>query len=152
MDLAVYWDVKHQIKQIKWSAPFVFATWIVQYLYFLNTKFQASSHLQWLYSLVWVRPGQKPHCWFFHVSAQMLLLIRHYVHVCRLLALTRFLLFLDCTNVPYMVLDVMICHFIKFYIVCFISELRVTCLKHLVVKENQQPGFSLSLKKWRFHP
>ena len=30
---------------------FVFATWIVQYLYFLNTKLQASSHLQWLSSL-----------------------------------------------------------------------------------------------------
>ena len=27
-------------------------------------------HLQWLYSLVYVRPGQNPHCWFSHVAAQ----------------------------------------------------------------------------------
>ena len=27
-------------------SAFVFTTWIVQYLYFLNPKFQASSHLQ----------------------------------------------------------------------------------------------------------
>ena len=37
----------------------VFATYIVQSLYFLNTKFQASNHLVWLYSLVCVRPGRK---------------------------------------------------------------------------------------------
>ena len=30
-----------------------------------NPKFPASSHLQWLYSLVCVRPGQNPNCWFF---------------------------------------------------------------------------------------
>ena len=29
-------------------------------LYFLYTKFQASSHLVWLYSLVYVGPGRKP--------------------------------------------------------------------------------------------
>ena len=51
----------------------VTAIWIVQYLYFLNTKFQAPSHLQWLYSLVCVRPGQNPHCWFSHVAAHVLL-------------------------------------------------------------------------------
>ena len=39
---------------------FVFATQIVQPLYFLNTKFQASNHLLWLYSPVCVRPGRKP--------------------------------------------------------------------------------------------
>ena len=37
-----------------------FATQIQQTLYFLNSKFQASSHLLWLYSLVYVRPGRKP--------------------------------------------------------------------------------------------
>ena len=31
-------------------SAFVFATWIVQSLYFLNPKFQASSYLLWLYS------------------------------------------------------------------------------------------------------
>ena len=30
----------------KLISTFVFTTWIVQYLSFLNTKFQASSHLQ----------------------------------------------------------------------------------------------------------
>ena len=38
---------------------FVFATQIVQSLSFLNTEFQASSHLQWFPSPVCVRPGQK---------------------------------------------------------------------------------------------
>ena len=33
---------------------------ILQSLYFLNLKFQASSHLLWLYCPVCVRPGQKP--------------------------------------------------------------------------------------------
>ena len=39
---------------------FVFATWIVQSLYFLNPKFQASSYLLWLHSLVCVGPCLKP--------------------------------------------------------------------------------------------
>ena len=33
---------------------------IVQFLYFLNPKFQASSHRLWLYSPVCVGPGRKP--------------------------------------------------------------------------------------------
>ena len=37
-----------------------FATQIVQSLYFLNTKFQAASHLMRLYSPVSVGPGRKP--------------------------------------------------------------------------------------------
>ena len=41
-------------------SAFVFATWIVQSLFYLNQKFQASSHLPWLYSLVCVGPGLKP--------------------------------------------------------------------------------------------
>ena len=50
---------------------FVFATLIVQ-CYFLNPKFPASSHLLYLYSLVFVGAGQKPHCWFSHEAALML--------------------------------------------------------------------------------
>ena len=38
---------------------FVFATKIVQSLYLLNPKFQASSHLLWLDKPVCVAPGQK---------------------------------------------------------------------------------------------
>ena len=40
-------------------SAFVFATWIVQSLYFLNPKFRASSHLLWLHSLVCVGHGRK---------------------------------------------------------------------------------------------
>ena len=51
---------------------FVFATQIGQYLYFLNPKFHASSHLLWLYSLVCVRPGLKPECWFSHDATHIM--------------------------------------------------------------------------------
>ena len=44
----------------KQISAFVFATRIVQSLFFLNPKFQASSHLVWLYSPVCVGPGRKP--------------------------------------------------------------------------------------------
>ena len=72
---SAYAKTKTQISfavTVKLISTFVFATWIVQYLYFINTKFLAFSHLQWLYSLVCVRgPGQNPHCWFSHVAAHM---------------------------------------------------------------------------------
>ena len=41
-------------------SAFVFTTQIVQSLYLLNPKFQASSYLLWLYSRVCVRPCRKP--------------------------------------------------------------------------------------------
>ena len=44
----------------KLISAFVFATRIVQSLFFLNPKFQASSHLLWRYSPVCVGPGRKP--------------------------------------------------------------------------------------------
>ena len=44
----------------KLISAFVFATKIVQSFYFLNPKFQASSHLLFLCSLVCVGPGRKP--------------------------------------------------------------------------------------------
>ena len=44
----------------KLISAFVFATRIVQSLFFLNQKFQASSHLLWLHSRVCVGPGWKP--------------------------------------------------------------------------------------------
>ena len=62
----------------KLISAFVFASWIVQSLYYLNPKFQASRHLLWRYRLVCVGPGRKPECWFSHDTAQMLWL-RHYV-------------------------------------------------------------------------
>ena len=45
---------------------------IVQSLYFLNTKFQVSSHLLWLYSPVCVGPGRKPEDRISHNLAQMI--------------------------------------------------------------------------------
>ena len=50
----------------KLISAFVFATWIAQFLYFLNLKFPAFSHLLCLYSLVCVRPVPRPDCWFSH--------------------------------------------------------------------------------------
>ena len=41
-------------------SAFVFATQIVQSLYYLNPKLQASSHLLWLYSPICVGPDRKP--------------------------------------------------------------------------------------------
>ena len=50
---------------------FVFHTKTVQFLYFLNSKFQASSHLLWLYCLVHVWLGNKPKDRFSHDVAQL---------------------------------------------------------------------------------
>ena len=44
----------------KLISAFVFATRIVQFLFYLNPKFQAPSYLLWLYSPVYVGPGRKP--------------------------------------------------------------------------------------------
>ena len=48
---------------------FVIATRIVQFLFYLNPKFQASSSFLCLYRSVCVGPVQKPHCWFSHEVA-----------------------------------------------------------------------------------
>ena len=48
-------------------SAFVFAIRIIQFLFFLNPKFQASNQLQRLY-----RPGQNPNCWFSHAKADMI--------------------------------------------------------------------------------
>ena len=54
-------------------SAFAFATRIVQSLFFVNTKFHASSCLLlWLYSPVCVKPGQKPQRWFSYEAAHIL--------------------------------------------------------------------------------
>ena len=58
-------------KAQKLISAFVFATPIVQALFFLNLKFQASIHLLCLYSLVCVGPIRKPDCWFSRFVAQL---------------------------------------------------------------------------------
>ena len=70
--LFAYAKTKTQISSAvteKLISAFVFAIQIVQSLYYLNTKFQAFSHLLWLYSPVCVGPGQKPECCFSHNEA-----------------------------------------------------------------------------------
>ena len=47
----------------KLISAFVFASRKVQSLFYSNPKIQASSHLLCSYSLVFVRPNQKSHCW-----------------------------------------------------------------------------------------
>ena len=61
----------------KLISVFVFATRIVQFLFYLIPKFQASSSFLCLYRLVCVRPVLKQHCCFFHEAAQFTQLI-HY--------------------------------------------------------------------------
>ena len=39
---------------------FVFPTWIVQYFFYLNPKFQVTSYIQWFSSPVYVCPSRKP--------------------------------------------------------------------------------------------
>ena len=61
--LFAYAKTKTQISfavTAKLISAFVFATRIVQSLYFLNPKFQTSSLLLWLHSLICVGPGRKP--------------------------------------------------------------------------------------------
>ena len=52
-------------------SAFVFATRIVQFLFYLNPKFQASSSCLCLYSSVCVGPVRKPHSWFSHEVAHI---------------------------------------------------------------------------------
>ena len=61
--LVAYAKTKTQISfavTAKLISAFVFAIRIVHSLYSLYPKFQASSHLLWLYSPVCVGPGRKP--------------------------------------------------------------------------------------------
>ena len=60
----------------KLISAFVFATRIVQFLYFLNPKFTASNHLLCLYSPVCVGPVRKPPCWFSDDTAQIMVKIK----------------------------------------------------------------------------
>ena len=56
----------------KLMSAFVFATRIVQFIFYFNPKFQASSSFLCLYRPVCVGPVQKPHCWFSHDAAHIL--------------------------------------------------------------------------------
>ena len=47
----------------------------VQFLFYLNPKFQASSSFLCLYRPVCVGPVRKPHCWFSHEVADIIIMI-----------------------------------------------------------------------------
>ena len=57
-------------------SAFVFASRIVQSLFYLNTKFPASKHLLWLYSPVCVRPGRNPKLLVFSCTGSNVLTMK----------------------------------------------------------------------------
>ena len=57
---------------VKLISAFVFATRIVQFLFYLNPKFQASRSFLLLCRPVCVGPVRKPHCWFSHEAAHLM--------------------------------------------------------------------------------
>ena len=59
----------HETVTVQLISTFVLATKIVQSLFFVNPKFQASSHLLWLFSRVCVGPNRKPEDRFCHDAA-----------------------------------------------------------------------------------
>ena len=65
----------------KLISAIVFATRIVQFLYFLNPKFPASNHLMCLFSPVCVGPGQNPNCWFSYAQTQTVFLQQVFKYV-----------------------------------------------------------------------
>ena len=79
MGKSAYAKTKAQISfavTAKLLSAFVFASRIVLFLFYLNPKFQASSHLLCLYRSVTVQavcvgPVRKPHCWFSHEAAHL---------------------------------------------------------------------------------
>ena len=64
--------------QLHSNCAFVFAEWIIQSLYLLDAKFQASNHLLLLYSsLCATRAGQKPEDMFSHYTPHILTYLSH---------------------------------------------------------------------------
>ena len=54
---------------VKLISAYVFATRIVQFVYFMKSKFPVSNDLLCMYSSVCDEPVRKPHCWFSHEAA-----------------------------------------------------------------------------------
>ena len=69
-DFCIYAKIKTQITA-KLISAFVFATWIVQSLFYLNPKSLYSSHLLLLYRPVCVGPGRTTEDRFSHNEAQL---------------------------------------------------------------------------------
>ena len=61
-------------------SAFVFPIWIVQFLFFLNPKFQASSDLLSLHSPVCVGTGRNPEDRFSHNKAHICMITTHSVN------------------------------------------------------------------------
>ena len=66
---------KNKAVTAKLIRVFVFATQIVQFLFFLILKVPVSSHPFCLYGSVCVRPVRDPHCWFSHNAAHLALFV-----------------------------------------------------------------------------
>ena len=61
----------------------------MQFLFYLNPKFQASSSFLCLYRPVCVRPVRKPHCWFSHETA-------HIIRLCMKRLKYSFTVYIEC--------------------------------------------------------
>ena len=66
-----YAKIKTQSSYAKLISAFVSATRIERFIYFLNSKFQASFHLLWLYSPVMLDLVGNPEDRFSHDKAQI---------------------------------------------------------------------------------
>ena len=85
----------------KLISAFVFASRIVQLLFYLSPKFQDSSSFLCLYRPVCVGPVRKPHCWFSHQAAHLTICIycHHFYHIPKKTSVNPFLCFaLFATN------------------------------------------------------
>ena len=69
---------RHRSVTAQLISAFVFVILLVQFLYYLNPKFQASSHLLWLFSPVCVGPGRKPRRPVFSERGSNDLICNHY--------------------------------------------------------------------------
>ena len=83
--LFAYAKTKTQISfavTAKLISAFVFVARIVQPLFYLNPKFQASSYLLWLYSPVCVGPGRKPRRPVFSERGSNIIKYAHFLFFC----------------------------------------------------------------------
>ena len=94
------------------------ASQIVQFLFYLNPKFQASSSVLCLCRPVCVGPVRKPHCWFCHEAAQILAFVMGWFSGDTLVGKY----FTICTNCKYQ------CHHCYLKLVQILKKCRRTTL------------------------
>ena len=113
----------------KLISAFVFASRIVQCLFYLNQKFQASNTFLCLYRSVCVGPVRKPHCWFSHEAAH-----------------------LSCILFAFMMTKDYLCSGNKIrpnqYVSMFGRQMKVPSLFKLVKELNEIPSIALKSKTY----